>query len=95
MPRFVWIAILAFAPALERHPPAGCWGDVNSDAKVDIADAHQIARFAIGMRVLDTTAITARGDVTGDGAVNVTDAQQVARHSVGLPSASRLRASCP
>jgi hypothetical protein len=73
---------------------APCWGDVNSDARVDVTDAQLIARFAIGMRVPATQPIVARGDVTGDGSVNVSDAQQVARHSVGLPAARRIGNAC-
>jgi hypothetical protein len=83
-------------PALAPQPPsvAVCWGDVNADDKVDVADAHQVARFAIAMRVISRSAVLAHGDVTGDGRVNVTDAQQIARHSVGLQSARRLTERC-
>jgi hypothetical protein len=100
-----WKLALAFAfvPAVRSQWPdlatqrteiSSCWGDVNGDKKVDVADAHLIARFAIGMRVVNRDAVIARGDVTGDGNVNVTDAQQIARHSVGLPAARRLVTSC-
>jgi hypothetical protein len=83
------------APVLSPGPvAAACWGDVNGDARVDVADAHGIARFAIGMRVTNSAAVVARGDVTGDGSVNVSDAQQVARHSVGLPAARRIAGRC-
>ena len=78
-------------------PPAEaavCYGDVNDDARVNVADAHLIARFAIGMRVANRESIVARGDVTGDGRVNVSDAQQVARLSVGLSTTRRLSARC-
>ena len=81
---------------LPLHPAAVavCWGDVNGDKRVDVADAHLIARFAIGMRLVNREAVIARGDVTGDGRVNVTDAQQVARYSVGLSAGRRLRTAC-
>ena len=94
---------LAFVPGIasqfqtidpQRIEISACWGDVNGDAKVDVADAHIIARYAIGMSVVNRGAVVAQGDVTGDRQVNVTDAQQIARHSVGLPAARRLTTKC-
>lgn len=82
--------LLSPAPASIPETAAPCWGDVNSDAKVDVTDAQLIGRFAVGMRIADGEAMMARGDVTGDGRVNVSDAQQVARYSVGLPAPVRL-----
>ena len=70
--------------------PAGIWGDVNGDSLVNIIDAQQIARFSVGLGVLNAAALGATGDVTGDGVVNIIDAQQVARFTVGLAAVQRV-----
>ena len=64
--------------------PSGLLGDVNNSASVNIIDAQQIARFSVGLAVVDANAVARRGDVRVDNAVNIIDAQQVARFSVGL-----------
>lgn len=69
--------------------PPGDWGDANGDGVVNIIDAQQVARYSVGLSVLDTTAVQIRGDVTADLAVNIIDAQQVARYSVGLSASPR------
>lgn len=66
------------------------WGDVNDDGLVNVADAQQIGRFAVGLSVTNPTALAQRGDVTADGVVNITDAQQIARFSVGLSASPRV-----
>ena len=63
------------------------FGDVSGDNVVNIIDAQQIARFAIGLPPPPHPVRVARlGDVTADGVVNIIDAQQIARFSVGLPT---------
>lgn len=73
--------------------PMGKWGDVNGDSLVNILDAQQIARFAVGMPVADQNTFQSTGDVTGDNAINVIDAQQVARFAIGLSAPSRTATS--
>lgn len=68
----------------------GKWGDVTGDALVNIVDAQQVARHAVGLAVGDPTRIAATGDVTADGSVNIVDAQQIARFAVSLPAAARV-----
>lgn len=88
-----WHAFLAFALTSSNVTPTKpplCWGDVNGDGRVNIADAHEIGRYAIGLSVASDARAVAAGDVTGDGRVNVSDAQQVARFSVGLLVGPRL-----
>jgi alpha-tubulin suppressor-like RCC1 family protein len=70
--------------------PSGRWGDVNDDGSVNIIDAQQIARFAVGLSVANSAAVSGRGDVTADASVNIIDAQQVARFAVGLSAAARV-----
>ncbi len=69
--------------------PLGMWGDVNGDATVNILDAQQIARAAVGLSVANQEAYDAAGDLNADGAVNVIDAQQAARFSIGLSAPTR------
>jgi len=66
------------------------WGDANADGTVNVLDAQQIARFSIGLSVLNADAVTNRGDVNDDDAVNIIDAQQIARFGVGLSAAARI-----
>jgi hypothetical protein len=70
--------------------PAGKWGDVNDDNAVNIIDAQQVARSAVGLSVANPTAVAARGDVTADASVNIIDAQQIARFAVGLSASARV-----
>ncbi len=80
----------------------GPLGDVNADDAVDIIDAQQVARFAVGLTgPPDPARATSHGDVTEDSKVDVIDAQQIARYSVGLPTpaapnlASLIPGGCP
>ena len=68
----------------------GVWGDVNDDGTVNIVDAQQLARRAVGLTVANDSAALQRGDVTNDGSINIVDAQQLARFAVGLASAARI-----
>jgi len=68
----------------------GLWGDVTGDNAVNIIDAQQIARYSVGLSVLNPTVLTTVGDVNADNSVNIIDAQQLARFSVGLSSAARV-----
>jgi alpha-tubulin suppressor-like RCC1 family protein len=78
--------------------PGGKWGDVNGDSlvsplgdgNVNVIDAQQIARYAVGLPVANRSGVVARGDVNADAAVNIIDAQQIARASVGLSAATRV-----
>ncbi len=70
--------------------PSGNWGEVNGDGIVNIIDAQQIARFSVGLSVLNSAVLTVRGDVNADGALNIIDAQQIARFSVDLGAAARI-----
>ncbi len=70
--------------------PVGNWGDVTDDGVVNVMDAQQIARFTVGLPVVNAAVAAARGDVTNDGNINVLDAQQVARYSVSLSAAARI-----
>ncbi|MES2176378.1 MAG: Ig-like domain-containing protein [Gemmatimonadota bacterium] len=81
----IWTRALAVCVA-----PTGLWADVNDDGAANIIDAQQIARFTVGLTVLNDAALRARGDVTGDGNINVIDAQQVSRSTVGLPAPARI-----
>jgi uncharacterized membrane protein YhdT len=62
----------------------GLLGDVTGDNTVNVLDAQQIARWAIGLTVGSPNRISSHGDVNGDGQVNIVDAQQIARWAVGL-----------
>jgi hypothetical protein len=64
---------------------SGILGDVNCDGVVNIVDAQQIARYAIGLSTPSADCMENAGDVNDDGVVNIIDAQQVARHALGLP----------
>jgi hypothetical protein len=66
------------------------WGDVTGDDAVNVIDAQQIARAAVGLSVLNSAAFAATGDVTGDGVIDVLDAQQISRFTLGLGAAARL-----
>jgi len=70
----------------------GRWGDANGDNGVDILDAQQIARFSIGLSVLNASAVRGEGDVNADGNVDIVDAQQIARYSVDDPAVPRVNA---
>ncbi|CAN5389525.1 hypothetical protein BH09GEM1_BH09GEM1_38910 [soil metagenome] len=69
---------------------SGFWGDANGDNSVNIIDAQQIARYSVGLSVVNVTALTTQSDVNADGDVNIIDAQQIARFSVELPAAPRV-----
>ncbi|CAN5389465.1 hypothetical protein BH09GEM1_BH09GEM1_38900 [soil metagenome] len=69
---------------------SGFWGDANGDNSVNIIDAQQIARYSVGLSVVNVTALTTQSDVNADGDVNIIDAQQIARFSVELPAAARV-----
>ena len=69
------------------------WGDANADGAVNIIDAQQIARYAVGLTVAFPGTVVAQGDVNGDLNINIIDAQQVARFSVGLSAAPRVNAA--
>lgn len=68
-------------------------GDVNCDGEMNIADAYDVARFAValigdsgGCPLPSNTEIHASaGDLTGDGTTNILDASVIARCVVGLP----------
>ncbi|MES2176701.1 MAG: Ig-like domain-containing protein [Gemmatimonadota bacterium] len=68
----------------------GVWGDVNDDGGVNVIDAQQIARYSVGLSVLNDSAVIQRGDVTASNSVDIIDAQQIARYSVGLSAAARI-----
>ncbi len=70
----------------------GRWGDANGDNGVDILDAQQVARFSIGLSVLNPSAVRGEGDVNADGNVDIVDAQQIARYSVDDPAVPRVNA---
>lgn len=71
-------------------PDAGLWGDGTGEGLVNILDAQQLARYAVGLSVIQPVVVAARGDVTADGKIDVLDAQQVARYSVGLSAVDRV-----
>jgi hypothetical protein len=76
---------------------SGILGDVNCDGSVNIVDAQQIARYAIGLSTPGAECTENAGDVNDDGAINIIDAQQIARYAVGLPTpgAPRLGDALP
>jgi hypothetical protein len=65
---------------------AGILGDVTGDETVNIVDAQQVARYAIGLPTPGAPFMEDVGDVTEDGNINIIDAQQIARYSIGLPA---------
>jgi alpha-tubulin suppressor-like RCC1 family protein len=69
--------------------PQTPWGDANADGAVNIIDAQQIARFAVGLSVTSPSAVVT-GDVNADGTVDIRDAQQIAASVVGLAASSRI-----
>ncbi len=72
---------------------AGKWGDANNDLSINILDAQQIARFAVGLSVANATAVGNFADVNRDNSINIIDAQQVARFSVGLSASVWINTS--
>ncbi len=64
--------------------PFGKWGDVNADSVVNILDAQQVSRLAVGLSVANPDLMTNSGDINADDAVNILDAQQMARAAIGL-----------
>lgn len=75
--------------------PIGRLGDVTGDSVVNIIDAQQIARYAVGLPVANPSALSAMGDVTGDNSVDILDAQQIARNSIGLPVSATIGVPAP
>ena len=71
----------------------GIWGDVTDDGTVNILDAQQIARWAVGLSVSRPSAVRNRGDVNADSQVNIIDAQQIARFSVQLTASVRINSA--
>ena len=67
---------------------AGLWGDVTGDGVVNILDAQQVTRYAVGLPVPNTQRVVDFGDVTADGSIDIIDAQQIARFSIGLSAAT-------
>jgi hypothetical protein len=65
---------------------AGLLGDVTGDDLVDLGDAQQILRAAVGLSVTPTVEgrLASHGDVTGDDLLDLGDAQQVLRFAVAL-----------
>jgi len=59
-------------------------GDVNTSGSIDIVDALLIARYYVGLEVVDFN--PEAGDVSGDGSINIVDALLVAQCYVGLIS---------
>ncbi len=73
--------------------PFGKWGDVNGDSVINILDAQQIARAAVGLSVANPEQFGSTGDVTADSTVNIIDAQQIARFAIGLSAPTRIGGS--
>jgi hypothetical protein len=73
--------------------PPTKWGDTDGNNSVDIIDAQQIARFAVGLSVVNSPVLAAQADVNADNSVNIIDAQQIARFSVGLSASARVNAA--
>jgi hypothetical protein len=69
--------------------PALC-GDADGDGRVDVTDATEVLRAALGAPSA-CVPVPARCDVDGVGGVTVIDAASVLRQAVGLPFADR----CP
>jgi hypothetical protein len=63
--------------------PAGIWGDVSGDGKVDIVDSLFIAQFTVGLRTF-TPAQLAVADVASDSSVNIMDSLFIEQFTVGL-----------
>ena len=57
-------------------------GDVNGDGVVNISDATEIQKYAVGRMNL-TEAQLVSGDVNGDGVVNISDATDIQKYAVG------------
>ena len=58
-------------------------GDVNGDGKVDVSDARQILRYAVGLDIMNEN-LKAIADINGDGKVDVSDAREALRKATGL-----------
>ncbi len=81
----------AGASVADAATAAGCvlcmadlLGDVNGDGAVDIIDAQQIARQAVGLGVTDALRFPDYADVNADVSADILDAQQIARCAAGL-----------
>jgi hypothetical protein len=76
---------------------SGILGDVNGDEAVNIVDAQQVARYAIGLPTPGAPYMEDVGDVTEDGTINIIDAQQIARYAIGLthPGAPHVGEALP
>lgn len=75
--------------------PAGVRGDADGDNTISIIDAQQIARYAVGLPVLNPQRLASGGDANGDGAIDIIDAQQIARSVVGLPASPNIGQQLP
>ena len=75
-------------------------GDLNGDRRVDVRDAVQAIRFALGLDAVDAAALRnadvypvvgREGRIVGDGRVDLSDAARLLRCAAGLLSESDLR----
>lgn len=63
---------------------SGLLGDATDDGIINIVDAQQVARYAIGLATPNAPYVQHVGDANGDGHINIIDAQQIGRYSIGL-----------
>jgi hypothetical protein len=77
------VACLLVLGAATGARAQGC-GDPDGNGMVDVIDAANVARAAVG---LPSNCTLATCDVDGNGSINVIDAANVARAAVGLPAA--------
>jgi hypothetical protein len=79
---------------------SGPLGDATDDGIINIVDAQQVARFAIGLATPNAPYVEHVGDANEDGHINIIDAQQIGRYSIGLdtpnsPSLGKPLPGCP
>lgn len=78
-----WISLM-YVDYLDGNPlPASGKGDVNSNGKIDAADARLILRHAAGLENFSQTQ-QKNADVTADGKITAADARKVLRASAKL-----------
>lgn len=69
-------------------------GDINTNGKIEAADARSVLRFSVGLDVFNSDQLII-ADTNEDGKINAADARNILRYSVGLEKPKKEYVTLP